>query len=143
MSSPAVYDAFHTKLQTWTTTPIRFENEMLQDLLEVSEPAPFVYVEIYGDALVQESAGAPGHNVWLEQGVTFLHVMVPSFSGTGTARTYANSLLNLFREKPLDAGGYNIFMPEMSIGAGNPGVDFPNYWALTASISWRRRDITA
>jgi hypothetical protein len=142
MSSPAVFTAFHDRLSTWTASPIRFENELLQDVLEVSEPQAFVYVEIYGDSLQQESFGAPGQNMWLEQGVVFLHVLVPAFSGTAQARTNANDLLNLFREKPLVAGGFSIFMPEMSIGAGNPGVDFPNHWALTASIAWRRMDIT-
>lgn len=142
MSSPAVYNAFHARLSTWTTTPIRFENEKLQDLLEGDEPEAFVYVEIVGDTLEQETFGAPGENMWLEQGVTFVHVMAPAFTGTATARQHANDLLNLFREQPLDAGGFNIFMTEMSIGAGNPGEDFPNHWALTASIAWRRRDIT-
>jgi hypothetical protein len=33
-------------------------------------------------------------------------------------------------------------MPEMSIGAGDPGRDFPNYWAMTTTVFWRRWDIT-
>jgi hypothetical protein len=34
-------------------------------------------------------------------------------------------------------------MPEMSIGAGDPGRNFPDYFALTATIFWRRWDVTA
>lgn len=142
MSTPAVYTAFHTKLATWTTAPVRYENEYLQDMAELAVPAPFVYVEIFGDTLAQETMGAPGANMWLEQGMTLLHVMVPTQTGTSTGRQYANELLNLFREKPLNAAGFQIVMTTMSIGAGYPGVDFPSHWALTASIAWHRRDIT-
>jgi hypothetical protein len=136
MSSPTTYDAFVARLAAWTTTPVIYENQFyaLPD-----EPAAFVYVEIFGDAYAQETMGAPQANIWVEQGVTYLHVMVPSGRGSSAARTCANDLLYLFREQPLSG----LFMPEMSIGAGDPGRDFPDYWALTATIFWYRRDITA
>jgi hypothetical protein len=55
------------------------------------------------------------------------------------ARGYANDLLYLFREQPIGT----LFMPEMSIGAGEPGQDFPNYFSIAATIFWVRRDITS
>jgi hypothetical protein len=64
--------------------------------------------------------------------------MTPSGRGSRTARDYCNKLLYLFREQPIA----QLFMPEMSIGAGDPGRDFPDYFAMTASIFWYRRDIT-
>ncbi len=137
MSSLTVYDAFEQRLRSqWTTCPLVFENEFYQ---LPDEPAPFVYVEIYGDTYDQETLGAPQQNAWLETGVTYLHVMTPSGQGSRHARTYANSLLYLFREQPIST----LFMPEMSIGAGDPGKDWPNYFAMTCSIFWRRRDITS
>jgi hypothetical protein len=142
MSSPSTFDAFKGVLDAYAAgtgaLPVRYENEFTQDLLDAGTPA-WVYVEVYGDSYVQDTMGAPGANVWEETGAVYLHVMVPSGTGSAAARTHANALLNLFREKPVS----NIFMPEMSIGAGDPGRDFPNYFAITATISWSRRDITS
>lgn len=138
MASPTTYDAFETRLKgAWTATALVFENEFAQHLIDAE--APFVYVEIYGDTYDQETIGAPEANQFLEEGSTYLHVMVPSGEGSRQARVWANDLLNLFREQPIG----DLFMPEMSIGAGEPGKDFPNYFALTARISWYRRDITS
>ncbi|MDI6026719.1 phage tail terminator-like protein [Corticibacterium sp. UT-5YL-CI-8] len=137
MSSLTAYDAFKARLDAFTVLPVRFENENFQDLIDANTSA-FVYVEVYGDTYNQDTMGAPGANVWEERGVTYLHVMVPSQTGTRAARAYANQLLYLFREQPI--GG--LFMPEMSIGAGEPGKDFPNYYSIAATIFWSRRDIT-
>lgn len=139
MSSPTTFDAFHTRLMSaWTATPVRFENELCQDLLDVNTPA-FVYVEVAGSTYDQETMGAPQQNMWIERGITWLHVMVPVGQGSRIARNYANQLLNLFREQAIDT----LFMPSMSIGEGAPGRDFPNYYAMTATIEWQRRDITS
>ncbi len=136
MSSLTAYDAFVGRLGAWNLSPVVFENEFYQ---LPDTPAPFVYVEIFGDTYDQDTMGAPQANEWLERGVTYMHVMTPSGQGTRQARQYANSLLYLFREQPIST----LFMPEMSIGAGEPGKDWPGYFALTASISWHRRDITS
>jgi hypothetical protein len=139
MASVAAFDAFEDRLTSaWSATPIAFENDDMQELVEASEPAPFVYVEIVGDTYGQESFGSPQANQFLERGVTFAHVLVPSGTGSRVARGYANDILNLFREQPT-AG---VFVEEMSIGEGQPGRDFPGLWALTVSMHWYRRDIT-
>jgi hypothetical protein len=137
MSSPVAYDAFYDRLTSaWSTTPLVFENEQFQS---PDVPAPFVFVEIFGDEWMQESLGAPQHNMFLEAGVTYLHVMVPNDTGSRVARGLAMDLLNLFREQVTD----EVYISEMSIGAGEPGQDFPNYWALAATLHWYRRDITS
>ncbi len=136
MSSLTAYDAFEQRLRSqWATTPLVFENEFYQ---LPDTPAPFVYVEIFGDTYNQETTGAPLSNMWLENGVTYLHVMMPSGQSTRVGRDYANQLMYLFREQPMSS----LFMNEMSIGAGDPGKNWPDYWALTVSIFWYRRDIT-
>lgn len=145
MSSPAVYDAFEVRLRSsWAATPLAFENESWQNYVEAS--STFVYVEIYGDTFNQETTGAPGENMWLERGSTYLHVMTPAGQGSRQARIWANDLLNLFREQPIitdQVTGEALRMVEMSLGAGEPGEDIPNYWAFTATIHWFRYDITS
>ena len=144
MASPEVYEAFETRLsENWMTLPLAFENEPRQQLVEGGQP--FVYVEIFGADFNQETAGAPGANLWQERGSIFMHVMVPSGEGSKQARIWAKALLALFREQEVivdAATGEALMMPEMSIGAGQPGEDIPNYWALTATIHWSRHEAT-
>lgn len=136
MATTTAFDAFHDRLMAaWTTTPIVFENDRYDP---ADAPEPFVFVEIVGSDFSQETFGAPQENQFLEQGFTYLHVMVPSFTGSRQARSYANLLLNLFREQVTNG----VFIQSMSLGAGEPGRDFPNYWAFTATLQWYRRDIT-
>lgn len=142
MASPTAFDSFKAELDVYAGTPgalpVRYENEFCQDLIDANAPA-WVYVEVFGDSYNQDTMGAPGANVWEERGATYLHVMTPAGTGSRDGRVYANQLLYLFREQPISG----LFMPEMSIGAGDPGRDFPNYFAMTASIFWTRRDITS
>jgi hypothetical protein len=142
MSSPSAFSAFKGVLDAYAAgsgaLPVRYENEFAQDLVDAGTPA-WIYVEIYGDDYAQDTMGAPRANVWEETGITYLHVMVPSGTGSSDARDHARTLMNLFREQPIDS----LFMPEMSIGAGEPGQDFPNYWSLALTIHWTRRDITS
>lgn len=136
MSSLITYDAFEDRLKAaWTATALVFENEPFQT---PDEPAPFVFVEIFGDEYPQESMGAPGRNLFREAGMTYLHVMVPDNTGTRDARAHAEALANLFREK--DTAGVKI--DDMSIGSGEPGREFPNYWAMTVTLWWHRYDFT-
>lgn len=136
MSSLASYDAFETKLKAdWTATPIWFENERF-DLTDT--PAAFVYVEIFDETFSQETIGAPGNNLFQETGITYLHVMVLDDSGTRLARQHADALHSLFREKDTDG----VKIDDMSIGSGDPGRDFPNYWAMTVTLWWHRYEFT-
>lgn len=136
MASLASYDAFETRLKAgWTETDIVFENERYA--LPATAVA-FVYVEVVGDEFPQASIGAPGNNLYLEIGVTYLHVMVPDDSGTRVARGHAIALANLFRERDTDG----IKIDDMSIGSGDPGRDFANYWAMTVTLWWHRYEYT-
>lgn len=135
MSSPAAYTAFTTALAEWDEATVLFENTFL----EPPEP-PFVYVEVFGDSYNQDTVGAPGANMWLEAGTTYIHVLVAAGSGSATARAMADSLFNVFREQDIGAG---IHITEANIGAGEPGDLFPNYFAMTVSLFWRRYDITS
>ncbi|TIU02333.1 MAG: hypothetical protein E5W43_00895 [Mesorhizobium sp.] len=136
MSSVIAFDTISQRLTaSWSTTPLVFENDPY-DLPDV--PAAFVYVEIWGvsGGFDQASIGAGDRddNLWREMGTLDMHVMVPNGTGSRDARDKAGDLLDLFR-------GYDIgdvtFL-EGSVGEGRPGREFANYWAMTASISWRR-----
>lgn len=143
MSSLITYDAFENRLTSGIVgtiladVPLKFENEFAQDLIDRNIPA-FIYVEIYGDSYDQETVGATGQNMWLERGITYMHVMTPAGGGSRLGRQYADALLLLFREQPIG----ELFMLQMSIGSGQPGQDFPNYYSIAATIRWYRRDIT-
>lgn len=140
MSSPEAFDVFKDVLDAYAAgagaLPVRYENEFVQDLLDAGTPA-WLFVEVWGDGYTQDTTGAPGANMWEERGVAYLHVMTPSGTGSRDARAYAKLLMYLFREQDI-----GLLITEMSIGAGEPGRDFPNYWALTLTIWWSRRDIT-
>jgi hypothetical protein len=73
----------------WTTTPLRFENETFNP-----DGTAFVAVEMTGTLYGQESIGASEQedNRWDEEGVLWLHVMVPMGTGGLTVRTYAKQL---------------------------------------------------
>ena len=143
MSSLITYDAFEGRLQNGragtilANVPLVFENEFAQSLIDQNVGA-FIYVEIYGDSYDQETVGATGQNMWLERGITYMHVMTPAGGGSRLGRQYADALLLLFREQPIG----ELFMLQMSIGSGQPGQDLPNYYSIAATIRWYRRDIT-
>lgn len=137
MSIPTTFDAIEGHLKSsWVETDIVFENEEYQT---PATPTHFVYVEVVGDLLEQDTFGDPGRNEWLETGALYLHVMTPKGVGSRDARAIGQRLTYLFREQPFD----NIHFREMSIGAGEPGQNFPNYFAMTVTIAWDRRDISS
>ncbi len=130
MSSVAVFDALKAFLVAgWSDTPLVFENE---DWPLDTEPAAFVYVEIFGGSYAQESVGAPGNNLWRESGSLQMHVFVPNSSGTRTARVHADALADLFKE--VEVSG--VRFREMSIGAGEPGKQDGNYFPMTVTVDW-------
>jgi hypothetical protein len=136
MSSPEAYDDISGRLTAgWTATPLVFEND---PYTLPATPAPFLYVEIFGDDFDQVEVGERGQNMWEERGIAYLHVMVPNDTGSGEARTYAKQALNLFREQQIGS----IRTVKMSIGQGQPGRSFANYWAMTTTLWWARYDFT-
>jgi len=135
MSSAEVFDVIHNRLTTsWTTTTVVFENE---DWPTPDTPAPFVFVEVFGDFFNQESIGGGdglNDNLWREGGQLLMHVMVPNGTGTSQARTYAKSLIDLFRGQEIGS----VVFRDGAIGAGEKGEEDGNYFRMTASVSWQR-----
>jgi hypothetical protein len=135
MSSDVVYSAIKNFLTAiWTAVPLVFENENY-DLPD--DPSPYVYVEISGNLYAQQSIGATSSvsNLWREQGLLWIHVFVPSGTGSLLARQYAKQIADLFRGKELLSG--KLIFRDISIGMGQTADEDGNYWRLSVSIEWQ------
>jgi hypothetical protein len=134
MASYAAFTALRDYLASeWPTTPLAWENESF-------DPAPYdawVRVEVTSSQYEQESIGGgsdPDDNRWVEVGIIFFRVMVRAGSGTELARSYADTLTNLFRGDVLT----NFEFRSISIGLGEVGTEDGNWWALPAHVEWER-----
>ncbi|GAB5506681.1 MAG: hypothetical protein Rhirs2KO_18440 [Rhizobiaceae bacterium] len=135
MASDTAFNGIRAYLEAnWSTTPLIFENEEWPS----DNPQHFVLVEVVGNFYDQASIGAEpvSGNLWREGGQVFLSVMTKRGTGSGTARTYAKQLVDLFRGNE-EAG---VRPRGMSIGAGEPGENDGNYFRMTAVIDWERDD---
>jgi hypothetical protein len=139
MSSDAVYSAIRAYLEpAWTATPLAWENENFEMPVDgVGNRLPWVAVEITGNLYSQASigAGSASANLWREEGLLWLHVFVPSGSGSLVARQYARQLADLFRGLSLSAG--TLRFRDASIGRGQPGNEDGTVWGLSVSIDWQ------
>jgi hypothetical protein len=139
MSSDVVYSAIKAYLTAnWTTTEIAWENENFQSPLSSDgSPTAWVAVEITGNLYSQASigAGTASGNLWREEGLLWLHIFVPTGSGSLVARQYAKQLADLFRG--LSLSGDTLRFRDASIGRGQPGSEDGLYWGLSVSIEWQ------
>ncbi len=141
MASNVVYDAIKTYLTgAWTTTPTQWENEPEVVKVDTTTGAriPWVMVEMTGTLYGQQSIGAADpvtDNRWDEEGDLWLHVFVPTGSGGQTARTYAKTLVDLFRGTQL-ASDHLEFM-DATIGMGQPGDEEGLWFRISVKIEWR------
>lgn len=132
MSTASVYSSIKTFLDAnWTTTPLAYEN---YDYPVPNTPAAFVVVEITGNSYRQASIGANSQNLFRENGLLWLHVMVPSGTGSLTARTYAETLVELLRSRELVSG---LILGDSSVGLGDKSTENGNYWCLSMSVEWQ------
>jgi hypothetical protein len=138
MASGPVFDAVKSFLETnWTATPLRFENEPFE-LTGVA----FVDVEMTGTAYGQESIGASlqNDNRWDEEGVLWLHVLVPVNTGGSQVRTYAKQIADLFRGLTLISGGLEF--RDAFIGRGQPGFEDGAYYRVSVYQKYRWMDVS-
>lgn len=130
MASDFVYTTVHDHLVGgFSDAPLVFENEPWPDQ---ATAAPFVYVEMVGDVLIQETDCEPGSNLWQEGGSIRMHVLVPNDTGTTEARRLCRLLVGLFKEVVLGP----LSFERMSIGAGVPGEEKANHYRMTALVEY-------
>jgi hypothetical protein len=143
MASGAVFDAIRLFLDggpltpgtgAWTASHIRWENEPYDPTAE------FVDVEMTGTAYGQQSIGASRQkdNRWDEEGVLWLHVLVPVNTGGSLARTHAKSLADLFRGLTLLNG--SLEFRDAFIGRGQTGFEDGAFYRVSVYVNWRRMD---
>lgn len=139
MSSDTVYTAVHDFLvANWTTTPLVFENENAVPQTDSNgAPVPYVFVEMSGNFYEAASIGTGSDvtNLFREEGLVFIHVFVPSGAGSTLARTYAKTLVDLFRGLELSNGSLRFL--QSSIGRGTPGDENGNWWRLGSSVTYQ------
>ena len=133
MASYTAYRAIRDYLAAeWTTTPLAWENESF----DAAELTPWVRAEVTSSSFQQESIGAGEitANRWVEVGSLFMMVMVPSGTGTDLARSYADTLTNLFRGLDL----IDFEFTRISIGLGRVSSEDGNWWQLPTEVEWER-----
>jgi hypothetical protein len=144
MASGAVSAAIEDFLRAnWTTSSLHFENkDAAEDGSQIppATPAPFVELSFTGRVYGQVSLGASlqKDNRWDEEGFVFLDVLVPRGEGSRDARTYAKSLVDLFRGLRLLSDSLEFL--DASIGEGEKGKYDGNYFMIPIDIAWRRID---
>jgi len=132
MASVDVYDVIEQRCRSLLlSVQFVFENE---EFSLPDTPAAFVYCEIFGDIFAEISIGSPGQNLQRESGQFLAHVTTPNGTGSRAARVLAKQIINLFFAQ--ESGG--VQFKDASLGSGDPGREFGNYYALTASIAWER-----
>lgn len=133
MTTATAYSAIRTYLEAqWTATPLAWDNEAF----DTPDDAAFVMVQITGDLWDQMTIGAGDRldNRWQEEGELLLTVIVPTGTGSTTARTHAEALANIFRGLQLG----DIEFRDISIGLGVVAEDRGPWWALPTRINWIR-----
>jgi hypothetical protein len=93
-------------------------------------PAPWLLVEMTG------GSGRPlelGGGIWLDEGQSFVHVLVPTNSGVADAMSIVDQVIAMFRSPPLEPVVYT----HITADPGGPGSDDGLYWRTSVSADWR------
>lgn len=134
MASPAAAGAIQQLLRdVWNVSPLVFENEAPTS---PTDGEPFVLVEIFGRLFDMASIGAdtPEANLWREEGVLWLHVMMPAWSGTSTGRQHAWQLAKIFLKQPIPGMEFSA----AQVGMGEAVETDGSYARMTVSLDWQR-----
>lgn len=133
MSSPAPWQDFKAKLLAANLVAadhIEWPNEPFQ----APDGEIWLSVDIAGDVLMPIELGA---GVWQEEGASYVHVHVPSFSGADDARELAKQVANVYRDLPPQA----VVYLGASIGLGTISDPEGKWWTLSVRIDWKYQDV--
>jgi hypothetical protein len=129
MASKEVVDAVNARLASWTTLPFVGPN------LEGDTPADasqYVLVDYPVANAMQMSVGAPGYNVWREEGVFRLIIHAGRGKGVDDALIYAGQLAALFRGKSFDGVNTDAPSPPITDDRSENG----NYFLIAIAIPY-------
>lgn len=140
MATDYVYDAVRAYFeQTWTATGLDrlyWENET-----QPPGSDPILAIEMHGSYYGQESIGedVQAANRWDEEGVIWVHCLVPQGTGAQLSRRLARQVAEMFRGALLLSD--SLEFRDASIGAGDSLDRMEgNWWGVTVTIDWRRMD---
>lgn len=136
MASAAVMTAVRARLDAlWTRTPVRYPNDATSpDGLQVpAAKTPFLMVQYPVATEDQITIGAPGSNVFREEGAIRLVLQIPRGAGVDEFSGWIDELRAMFRARQF--GGVTTF-------AASPAVlddrnDAGSYWALSCAIPYQ------
>jgi hypothetical protein len=130
MASKAVVDAIKARLEDWDDLPVVHPNETEESPADGSE---YVRVDYPVAQSHQASIGAPGENLWREEGVFRLVIYAERGKDLDGAFSIAADLSALFRG--VDFDGVETFAP--SPPATNDESDNGNYYVLAVAVPYR------
>lgn len=130
MARQAVCDAVEAHLSAnWSRAAIFGENS---EGLTPADGSPFVVVQYPFVSSSQISIGAPGNNVWRDDGAFRVVIHVARGSGTKIGRQWADEISALFRGK--DLGVLQIGAPTAPVTDDRNAV--ATYYVLSFSVPY-------
>lgn len=130
MASRTVKDAVEARLAAnWTNCPIQGIN------LEGETPAdasPFLMVQYPVSEEQQITIGAPGNNVWREEGALRFILSIARGTGVDQGLTWIEELRSLFRGKQFS----HVSTWAPSAAVLDDTNDAGNYWRLTFAVPY-------
>lgn len=92
-------------------------------------PAPWLLVQMTG------GSGRPielGGSIWQDEGQSFIHVMVPTNTGTDAANDIVDQVIAMFRGPPTEPVVYTV----VTADPGGAGSDDGLYWRTSVTADW-------
>lgn len=129
----------------WSDTPIAVQNG--KDFPKADADGtlkPWVYLEIEGAGSTQRGVGAPGNQLWVDDGLIAVHVFVPVGKGAAKARQIASAVGEIYRAARFydDVEGYFVRTFAPHVDGGGSGDDDGLWWRVSVSVPfefWYRR----
>lgn len=139
MAGDTFRDAFRTRLATHCATVPATTRSPL-DLINTGEDpdaaAPgYIYLEFPGGSEAQYTTGAPGSNLFREQGQVTVKVATPLGSGRDTAEVDAATLRNRFRADRFAAGSQSVKV--MAVQPMGGGQDDSGMWVESIGLAYQ------
>ncbi len=125
----------------WSTTPVGWAGGPAPATTSNGALAPWVLGEVINTSSGLRAAGTPGSNVWLYEGLIYLHVFVPTQETTSAALAlqHAVALGEIFRAKAFynATPGYMVRTWSPKHDGGGKGDDEGLWFRVTTTIPFQ------
>jgi len=131
MASAAVMSAVRARLgDVWSRTPVAYPNESFQT---PADGSPFLAVQYPVATETQITVGAPGDNVFREEGAIRFVLQIPRGRGVDEFTGWLDELRSAFRQKQF--GVVTTWAPSPAIL--DDRNDDGTYWALSSAVPYK------